>query len=166
MLVRQRSEPTTFAPPPQIRGRHGGVEKKRGEENLTNDTPPRKGFWPPPPSHGTSSTPQVSVLCFSCAKIHDRAEQKLFWRGPKIFGRARSLVRFPPPIRFAPPPPYVSHDAYCHHCNPGGLMHIYHGRLIFIHLKCWEVLPFLTIQRQRCIKFRVLRAQNFYTHCH
>ena len=37
------------------------------------------------------------------------------------------------------------------------------GRLIFIHLRCWEPLPFLTIQRQRCIKFRVLRAQDFYT---
>ena len=37
------------------------------------------------------------------------------------------------------------------------------GRLLFIHLQCWEVLPFLTIQRQRCIKFRVLRAQDFYT---
>ena len=24
--------------------------------------------------------------CFSCTKIHDRAEQKLFWRGPKISG--------------------------------------------------------------------------------
>ena len=47
--------------------------------------------------------PQVSALCLSCTKIHDRADQKLFWRGPKIFGRARSLVRFPPPKRFAPP---------------------------------------------------------------
>ena len=37
------------------------------------------------------------------------------------------------------------------------------GRLIFIHLQCWEVLPFLTIQRQQCIKFRVLRAQDLYT---
>ena len=37
------------------------------------------------------------------------------------------------------------------------------GRLVFIHLRCWEVLPFLTIQRQRCIKLRVLRAQDFYT---
>ena len=37
------------------------------------------------------------------------------------------------------------------------------GRLILIHLQCWEVLSFLTIQRQRCIKFRVLRAQDFYT---
>ena len=38
-----------------------------------------------------------------------------------------------------------------------------YGRLIFIHLQCWELLPLLTIQRQRCIKFRVLRAQDFYT---
>ena len=33
----------------------------------------------------------------------------------------------------------------------------------FIHLQCWEVQPFFTIQRQQCIKFRVLRAQDFYT---
>ena len=32
-----------------------------------------------------------------------------------------------------------------------------------MHLQCWEVLPFLTFQRQRCIKFRVLRAQDLYT---
>ena len=37
------------------------------------------------------------------------------------------------------------------------------GRLIFIHLQCWEVLPFSRFQRQRCIKIRVLRAQDFYT---
>ena len=37
------------------------------------------------------------------------------------------------------------------------------GRLILIHLQCWEMLPFLTIQRQRCIKFRVLREEDFYT---
>ena len=37
------------------------------------------------------------------------------------------------------------------------------GRPIFIHHQCWEVLSFLTIQRQQCIKFRVLRAQDFYT---
>ena len=30
-----------------FRGRHGGGGKKRGEENLTNDTPPKKGFWTP-----------------------------------------------------------------------------------------------------------------------
>ena len=63
---------------------------------------PKRGFGPPLVRY-VFHPPQVSVLCFSCTKIHDRADQKLFWRGPKIFGRARSLVRFPPPIRFAPP---------------------------------------------------------------
>ena len=38
-----------------------------------------------------------------------------------------------------------------------------YGRLIFIHHQCWEVLPFCRFQRQRCIKIRVLRAQDFYT---
>ena len=38
-----------------------------------------------------------------------------------------------------------------------------YGRPISIHLRCWEVPPFLTIQRQRYVKFRVLRAQDFYT---
>ena len=28
-----------------IRGRHGGVEKRRGVENLTNDTPPKNAWW-------------------------------------------------------------------------------------------------------------------------
>ena len=71
-------------------------------ENLTNDTPPKKGFWTPLVRY-VFHPPQLSVLCFSCTKIHDSVDQKLFWRGPKIFGRACSLVRFPPPIRFAPP---------------------------------------------------------------
>ena len=38
-----------------------------------------------------------------------------------------------------------------------------HGRLIFIHHQCLEVLPFCRFQRQQCIKIRVLRAQDFYT---
>ena len=41
--------------------------------------------------------------------------------------------------------------------------HFKSGRLIFIHLQCWEVLPFCRFQRQRCIKIRVFRAQDFYT---
>ena len=79
-----------------------GGGKKRGVENLTNDTPPKKGFWTPLVRY-VFHPPQVSVLCFSCTRSHDSADQKLFWRGPKIFGRVRSLVRFPPPIRFATP---------------------------------------------------------------
>ena len=64
---------------------------------------PKRGFGPPL-SYGTFHPPQVSVVCVSCTKIHDTADQKLFWRGPKIFGRARSLVRSPPPILGACPP--------------------------------------------------------------
>ena len=37
------------------------------------------------------------------------------------------------------------------------------GRQIFIHLQCWEMLPFLTIQRQRCIKILCPKDPEFYT---
>ena len=80
-----------------------GGGKKRGVENLMNDTPPKKGFWTPP-LYGTFSTPlrcQCSV--FPVQKSTTEQARSSFGRGPKIFGRARSLVRFPPPIRFAPP---------------------------------------------------------------
>ena len=37
------------------------------------------------------------------------------------------------------------------------------GRLIFIHLQCWEVRPFSTIQRQWCIKILCPKDPEFYT---
>ena len=37
------------------------------------------------------------------------------------------------------------------------------GGLIFMHLRCWKVLPFLTIQRQRCIKMLCPKDPEFYT---
>ena len=37
------------------------------------------------------------------------------------------------------------------------------GRLIFIHLQCWEVLRILTFQRQRCIKILCPKDPEFYT---
>ena len=61
-------------------------------------------WWTPPTPYGAFYAPlkcQCSA-CSSCTKSHDRADQKLFWRGPKIFGRARSLVRFPPPPYHGP----------------------------------------------------------------
>ena len=64
-----------------------GGGKKRGEEKLTKTPLSKKGLGPP--SYGTFSTPQVSLLCLSCAKIHDLADQKLFWKGPKSFVRIR-----------------------------------------------------------------------------
>ena len=80
----------------------GGVEKRGGWKTSRMTPLPKRGFGPPLVRY-VFHPPHVSVLCFSCTTIHDRGDQKLFWRGPKIFGRARSLVRFPPPIRFAPP---------------------------------------------------------------
>ena len=79
----------------------GGVEKGGGWKTSRMTPLPKGGFGPPLVRY-VFHPPQASALCFSCTKIHDRADQKLFWRGPKIFGRAHSLVRFPPPIRFAP----------------------------------------------------------------
>ena len=37
------------------------------------------------------------------------------------------------------------------------------GRLIFIHLQCWEVLPFCRFQRQWCIKILCPKDPDFYT---
>ena len=86
----------------KVRGRHGGVEKGGGWKTSRMTPLPKRGFGPPLVWY-VFHPPHVSVLCFSCTEIHDRADQKLFCRGQKNFGRARSLVRFPPPIRFAPP---------------------------------------------------------------
>ena len=56
---------------------------------------------------------------------------------------------------------------YLHYCacvqNSHSELSALLGGLIFIHLQCWEVLPFLTIQRQRCIKFLFLKDPEFYT---
>ena len=43
------------------------------------------------------------------------------------------------------------------------LWHHISGRLIFIHLQCWEVLPFCRFQRQRCIKILCPKDPDFYT---
>ena len=72
---------------PFFRRRHGGCGKKRGRKTSRRT-----------PSYGTFSIPPgCRCSAFSCTKIHDQADQKLFWKGPKIFGRVRAAVRFPPP---------------------------------------------------------------------
>ena len=93
-----------------------GGWKKRGVENLTNDTPPKRGFGPPLVRY-VFHPAQVSVLCFSCTKLHDRADQNLFWRGPKVFGGARSRVRFLPPYVLNPPPLHIMAQVII---SPGG----------------------------------------------
>ena len=51
-----------------------GGRKKRGEENLTKETPPKKGFWTPP-SSGTFSTPLRCCPVFPVKESHDRADK-------------------------------------------------------------------------------------------
>ena len=48
----------------------GGGGKKRGEENLTKDTPPKIGFGPLFVWY-VFHPPLVSLLWFSCTEIHD-----------------------------------------------------------------------------------------------
>ena len=93
--------PISFSPISE--GAIGGVEKKRGWNDLTNDTPPKKGFWTPLVRY-VFHPPQVSVLCFSCTRIHDRADQKLFWRGPKILRESALSGTFSSPHTFCTPP--------------------------------------------------------------
>ena len=49
-----------------------GGGKKRREENLTNDTPPKKGFWTP--SYGTFSTPR-RCRCFVLPALKSTSEE-------------------------------------------------------------------------------------------
>ena len=85
-----------------VRGRDRGVEKRGGWKTSRMTPLPKRGFGTPLVRYVFHS-PQMSVLCFSCTRFHDRADPEARWRGQKFFGRARCLVRFPPPIRFAPP---------------------------------------------------------------
>ena len=93
MLVREVSE------------RLVGDGKKRGEENLTKDTPSQKEGLALP-SSGTFSAP-LGCRCsvFPVQKSTTERTPESFSRGVQAqFGRVRSLVHFPPPIHFAPPP--------------------------------------------------------------
>ena len=79
-----------------------GVEKRRGVENLTNDTPPKKGFWTAPRTV-RFLPPQVSVLYFPVQKSTTE-QTRISFGGVQKFSRERVLwYVFAPP----PPPPYV-----------------------------------------------------------
>ena len=82
----------------------GGGQKRWKTSRMT---PLPKGFWTPP-SYGTFST-ALTCRCSVFPVQESTAEQarSSFGGGPNIVGRARSLVRFPPPIRFARPPPHA-----------------------------------------------------------
>ena len=80
-----------------------GGGKKRGGRKTSRMTPlPKRVLGPP--SYGTFSTPlrcQCSV--FPVQKSTTEQNRSSFGGVQKFFARVCSLVRFPPPIRFAPP---------------------------------------------------------------
>ena len=56
---------------------NGGGWRKKGEENLTKDTPPKNGFWTPP-SSGTFSTPLGADLWEGDATKHFSVKKRGF----------------------------------------------------------------------------------------
>ena len=87
-------------------GRCEGGGTKRGEENRTRDTPPKKRGWDPPFVCGTFPPLWVSLLCFSCTKspkLSRPEEESRSVSGECVLW----YVFLPYPIRFgSPPPPY------------------------------------------------------------
>ena len=98
--------------PPSQRTPWGGG-KKRGWKNLTNDTPPKKGFWTPP-SYGTFfHPPHVSSALFFLYKNPRQSRSKSSFGGVQnIFGRARfSGYVFLPPYVLHPPISWLNPQA-------------------------------------------------------
>ena len=78
----------------------GGGGKKRGVENLTIDTPPKRAFGPPLVRYVFHPS-QVSVLCFSCTKSTTEQTRSSFG-GVQKFSGERVLWYVVSP----PSPPY------------------------------------------------------------
>ena len=88
--------------------------EKRGEENLTNDTPPKRWFWPPPGRLVRFPPTPVSLQYLTCKKAEDLSDQTLFFsfEGPEIFWRARCSVRFLPPYILQSPMSTPKYDVF------------------------------------------------------
>ena len=79
-----------------------GGWKKRGVENLTDDTLPKEGFWTPPLVRYVFHPPQVSVLCFSCTKNPRQSRPEALLEGCKTYRESAFSGTFSTP-------PYVLH---------------------------------------------------------
>ena len=127
----------------------------------------------PGPKGGTESLYEESLCAFSLAidvpHLTFLAQQMIVILSPLVFHKAgtkkpwqpqtwRDSTFFSPLGNRAIFSTFWGPSLTKVHRKPGE-----NGRLIFIHLQCWEVLPFSHFQRQRCIKIWVLRAQDFYT---
>ena len=64
---------------------------------------PKRGFGPPPRTVRLPPPSSVSALFFSCTEIHDRADEKLFWRVQKFSGERVLWYVFLTPYVLQPP---------------------------------------------------------------
>ena len=78
-------------------------EKKRGDENLTNYTPPKKEVLDPPLVRYTFNPSQVSVLCFFPVQKSTTEQTRGSFGGVQNFRERAFSGTFSSPIRFAPP---------------------------------------------------------------
>ena len=88
----------------QFRGRHGGVEKRGGRKTSRMTPLPKRGFGPLLVRY-VFHPPQVSVLCFSCTKIHDKPVSEVLSEGSKNFRESAFSGTFSSPHTFCTPPP-------------------------------------------------------------
>ena len=80
------------------------IPGKEGKNAQKNKEFPRKGKNKEFHKNTERKDREVSVLCFSCTRIHDRADQKLSCRGPKRASGERVLwYVFLPPYGLHPP---------------------------------------------------------------
>ena len=86
-----------------IRGHHGGGGKRRGVENLTNDTPPKKGFWTPPRTVRFPPPSGVSALFFLYKNPRQSGPEALL-EGSKNFRESAFSGTFSSPHTFCTPP--------------------------------------------------------------
>ena len=80
-----------------------GGGKRRGVENLTNDTPPKRGFGPPLLRY-VFHPPRVSVLCFPVQKSTTEQTRSSFGGVQKCSGERVLWYVSPPPHTFCTPP--------------------------------------------------------------
>ena len=81
----------------------GGWKKKRGVENLTNDTPPKKSFGPPLVRY-VFHPPQVSVLCFFLYTKPRQSRPEALLEGSTNFRESAFSGTFSSPHTFCNPP--------------------------------------------------------------
>ena len=80
-----------------------GGGKKREVENLTNDTPPKKGFWTPPRTVRFPLPSGVSALFFLYKNPRQSRPEALLDGVQKVSGERVLWYVFPPPCVLHPP---------------------------------------------------------------